>query len=121
MPHGKICYVEIPATDAGASARFYSTVFGWAVRTRGDGSIAFDDATGAVSGTWVTGRTPRSDEGVLVYVMVDAIVEALSKAVDGGGQIVTPRTPIGDSGAYYATMLDLVGNLVGLYEEMRLA
>ncbi len=53
MPHGKICYIEMPAKDAGASAEFYSQIFGWNVRTRGDGEIAFDDTTGAVSGTWV--------------------------------------------------------------------
>jgi predicted enzyme related to lactoylglutathione lyase len=47
MPHGKICYVEIPAKTGEASAEFYSNIFGWKVRTRGDGALAFDDA-GAV-------------------------------------------------------------------------
>src|SRR5437870_11004566 len=42
-----------------ASAEFYSTIFGWKVRRRGDGELAFDD-TGGVSGTWVkeSDRTP---------------------------------------------------------------
>ena len=53
MPHGKICYLEIPANAAEASAQFYSRIFGWKVRTRGDGELAFDDP-GGVSGTWVT-------------------------------------------------------------------
>lgn len=42
MPHGKICYLEIPANRAEDSASFYSTLFGWKVRTRGDGAVAFD-------------------------------------------------------------------------------
>ena len=50
MAHGKICYLEIPANSADASAQFYSSIFGWTVRTRGDGEIAFDDG-GGVSGT----------------------------------------------------------------------
>ena len=29
MPNGKICYVEIPATDIEASAGFYAALFGW--------------------------------------------------------------------------------------------
>ena len=31
IPHanGKICYLEIPATDVEASAAFYERVFGW--------------------------------------------------------------------------------------------
>ena len=59
MSHGKICYLEIPAITAEASAGFYSSIFGWTVRKRGDGALAFDD-TGGVSGTWVkeSDRTP---------------------------------------------------------------
>jgi predicted enzyme related to lactoylglutathione lyase len=49
MPHGKICYLEIPANRAEDSARFYSDIFGWKVRERGDGNLVFDD-TGGVSG-----------------------------------------------------------------------
>ena len=41
--NGKICYIEIPAVDIDASAAFYTEVFGWAIRTRGDGRKAFDD------------------------------------------------------------------------------
>jgi hypothetical protein len=36
MPHGKICYLEIPANRAENSARFYARIFGWRVRERGD-------------------------------------------------------------------------------------
>jgi len=59
MPHGKICYLEIPANRAEDSAEFYSSIFGWKVRPRGDGNLAFDDS-GSVSGTWVkeSDRTP---------------------------------------------------------------
>jgi predicted enzyme related to lactoylglutathione lyase len=46
LVHGKICYIEIPATDLSRSVTFYRTVFGWSVRQRGDGSLAFDDGVG---------------------------------------------------------------------------
>jgi len=54
MPDGKICYVEIPASDIDASARFYAEIFRWNIRVRGDGQRAFDDTTGSVSdrGCW---------------------------------------------------------------------
>jgi len=59
--NGKICYIEIPATDIARSSEFYGQVFGWSIRQRGDGSVAFDDGVGEVSGTWVLGRRlPRS-------------------------------------------------------------
>ena len=37
--HGKICYIEIPATDPQRSAEFYRDVFGWNIRLRPNGSI----------------------------------------------------------------------------------
>ena len=33
--NGKICYVEMPATDIERSAAFYRAVFGWTIRIRG--------------------------------------------------------------------------------------
>lgn len=58
MANGKICYIEIPAADIQRSAAFYEKVFGWQTRKRGDGHLAFDDAVGQVSGSWVLGRPP---------------------------------------------------------------
>ena len=40
--NGKICYIEMPAVDVKASAEFYQSIFGWDIRTRGDGNVAFD-------------------------------------------------------------------------------
>jgi len=52
MPHGKICYLEIPANTAEASAEFYGRIFGWKVRRRGDGELAFDDPGGVDRLEW---------------------------------------------------------------------
>jgi hypothetical protein len=78
MSHGKICYVEIPAITAEASAAFYNSIFGWTVRKRGDGALAFDD-TGSVSGTWVKESDRTPDEQTRIYIMVDDISETLKK------------------------------------------
>jgi len=63
--NGKICYLEVPATDVQSSAAFYESVFGWRMRTRGDGATAFDDSTGEVSGAFVLGRPPVGINGRL--------------------------------------------------------
>ena len=116
MPHGKICYLEIPANGAQASADFYAQVFGWKVRERGDGNLAFDDS-GSVSGTWVKEADRTPDERTRVYIMVDDITAAL-KAIDSrGGQVLTPRTEIGPGMGAFAAFSDPVGNEFGLYEE----
>lgn len=115
MPHGKICYLEIPANRVEDAAAFYSSIFGWTQRTRGDGALAFDDGHG-VGGTWVkeTDRTP--EEPVRVYIMVDSIAEALPRITDAGGQVRHPRTDLGPGNGAFAIFLDPVGNEFGLYE-----
>ena len=90
LANGKICYVEIPATDIARSADFYRKVFGWRIRQRGDGSTAFDDTTGEVSGAWKLGRPPAASPGLLFYVMVDSVAATLDAIVANGGEIVQP-------------------------------
>jgi predicted enzyme related to lactoylglutathione lyase len=112
--NGKICYIEMPATDAQRSAAFYEAVFGWTLRRRGDGAIAFDDTTGQVSGTWVGGRTP-AEPGLLVYIMVDSVAATCEAVVANGGEIVQP---IGaDAPEITARFRDPGGNVIGLYQQ----
>jgi predicted enzyme related to lactoylglutathione lyase len=118
--NGKIGYLEIPAGDVEESAAFFEAVFGWTTRRRGDGELAFDDAVGEVSGTWVTGRSPSADPGIVVYVMVDDIDAAVSRIAERGGGIVTPITQLGEKDAF-ATFRDPAGNVLGLYQEPTLA
>jgi predicted enzyme related to lactoylglutathione lyase len=116
MPHGKICYLEIPAMTGKAAAEFYQTIFGWKVRPRGDGNLAFDDS-GAVSGTWVEEKDRTPDERTRVYIMVDAIAETLKQIEAAGGRTLTPRTEIGPGLGAFAAFADPTGNEFGLYEE----
>lgn len=118
MAHGKICYLEIPAKTAQASADFYSSIFDWKVRKRGDGELAFDD-TGGVSGTWVKESDRTPDERTRTYIMVDNIVDTLKKIQTSGGRVLTPRTDIGPNMGAFAVFADPVGNEFGLYEEPR--
>jgi uncharacterized protein len=113
--HGKIYYLEIPATDVAASADFYRAVLGWQTRARGDGALAFDDGLGEVSGTWVTGRPPSEQPGLLLYVMVDSVADTVEAVLASGGQIVQP---IGaDAPEVTARFRDPAGNVIGLYQE----
>jgi predicted enzyme related to lactoylglutathione lyase len=115
--NGKICYIELPAGAVARSADFYARAFGWTVRTRGDGSTAFDDTTGQVSGAWVKGRQPAAEPGLLFYVMVDDVAATLERIVALGG---TVAQPIGvDAPEVTARFRDPGGNVVGLYQEPR--
>jgi predicted enzyme related to lactoylglutathione lyase len=113
--NGKICYLEIPSTDIARSSDFYTRVFGWSVRRRGNGSLAFDDAVGGVSGTWVLGRPPSTDVGLLVYVMVDDVAAVLESVVASGGRVVQPVGA--DAPEITARVSDPAGNVIGLYQQ----
>jgi predicted enzyme related to lactoylglutathione lyase len=114
LANGKICYLEMPATDIARSG-FYQQVFGWNIRKRGDGSIAFDDTTGQVSGAWVLGRPPGAKPGLLFYVMVDSVAATIDAIVAHGGEIVQP---IGaDAPEITARFRDPGGNVIGLYQQ----
>src|SRR5260370_26597902 len=88
--NGKICYIEMPATDIARSAEFYKQVFGWTIRKRGDGGTAFDDTTGEVSGTWVLGRPPAAKPGLLFYIMGDNVDATIDAVVAHGGENMQP-------------------------------
>ena len=83
--------MQIPAADPHQSAAFYEQVFGWHIRHRDTGHPSFDDATGNVSGAWVTGRPIAREPGLLPYIWVDDIDATLALAAAHGGEIVEPR------------------------------
>ncbi|HUI41546.1 MAG TPA: VOC family protein [Terriglobia bacterium] len=113
--NGKICYLEMPATDVARSAEFYQRSLGWSIRKRGDGATAFDDTTGQVSGAWVLGRPPAREPGLLVYIMCESVAATLDAVVANGGEVVQP---IGvDAPEITARFRDPAGNVIGLYQE----
>jgi predicted enzyme related to lactoylglutathione lyase len=113
--NGKICYVELPATDVPRSVAFYQAVFGWTIRRRGDGQPAFDDSVGEVSGSWVVGRPPSQKPGLLLYIMVDNIAATIEAVIAHGGKLVQPVGA--DAPEITARFSDPEGNIIGLYQE----
>lgn len=102
----------MPAVDIARSASFYEKVFGWKIRTRGDGSTAFDDTTGEVSGSFVRGRPPGATPGLLVYVMVDSVEATLKAIAANGGEMV--QAIVVDAPEITARFRDPGGNVIGL-------
>lgn len=115
LGNGKICYLEIPATDIARSAEFYKKVFGWNIRQSGHGRTAFDDGVNEVSGAWVLGRPPSPKPGLLVYIMVDSVEATIKAIVSNGGEIVQP---VGrDAPEITARFRDPAGNVIGIFQQ----
>jgi predicted enzyme related to lactoylglutathione lyase len=114
----RFCYLEIPATDLAQSIAFYETVFDWNIRHRETNQPSFDDATGNISGAWITGRAATRESGLLAYIWVDSIDATVERVAAHGGEIVKPvgcDSP--GSECWIATFRDPAGNLIGLYQE----
>lgn len=115
LGNGKICYIQIPASDIARSVEFYKNVFAWNIRQRDNGEFAFDDGVGQVSGTWVLNRPPSTQPGLLIYVMVDSVAATMKLVIANGGEITQP---IGaDAPEVTARFRDPAGNILGLYQE----
>jgi len=105
----------MPSVDIARSSDFYQRVFGWNVPKRENGSVAFDDGVGEVSGTWVLGRPPATAPGLLIYIMVESVAKTMEAVGAAGGEIVQP---IGaDAPEITARFRDPGGNVLGLYQE----
>jgi len=112
--NGKICYIEIPSDDISGSSAFYQKIFGWNIRTRGDGSVSFDDSTGQVSGVWILNRKPDNEPGIFIYIMVDSIATTIDSIKTNGGKIIDIHL---EGKEKIAKFSDPAGNVFGLYQE----
>lgn len=114
MRDGKLSYVQIPASDVRASARFYERVFGWRIRDDGNAShLSFEDASGELIGAFVTTIAP-GETGVLPYIYVRDIEARVRGIEDAGGAIVRAMYPEGN--LRVATFRDPASNIIGIWE-----
>jgi predicted enzyme related to lactoylglutathione lyase len=113
--HGGLSYLHVPALDVHRSAAFYERVFGWTIRGRDSDHPGFDDATGHISGAWVTDQAIAREPGLLPYIYVDRIDDTLQQVVAQGGEVV--KTPYPEGNPWIATFRDPAGNVLGLWQE----
>ncbi len=110
LRHGALCYLQIPAADLAASSAFYEHVFGWAI----EGSSPSFESPGLL-GQFVADRAPAADAGVLAWISVDGLDDALTAVAAAGGSVVDAPSEDGDE-RLLATVSDPAGNVLGLVE-----
>jgi uncharacterized protein len=109
---GDVSYLRIAAPDPARSAAFYSSVFGWKIR---EGSTtAFQDGTGHVIGHFMTDLPVAGEAGVVPYVYVQDIDQALARVPEAGGEVTVQPYPEGD--LWVAMTRDPAGNAVGVWQ-----
>jgi predicted enzyme related to lactoylglutathione lyase len=113
--HGGLSYLEIPAVDARQSAAFYEQVLGWRIRGSETDNPPFEDVTGHLIGRWVTGRAISREPGLLPYIYVDRIDDAIGRVIAHGGEVI--KAPYPEGNLWVATVRDPAGNVIGLWQE----
>ncbi len=114
-----LSWFDIPVADIQRATRFYSTILDTEIlpqEMEGMTMAFFPMETGGVGGALVAGEglTPSS-QGTVVYLNAgDDVAGPLSRVEAAGGQVVLPKTSIGEHG-WMAYILDTEGNKVGLH------
>jgi predicted enzyme related to lactoylglutathione lyase len=109
---GGLSYIRIPAPDPERSARFYQAVFAWKVDIDRE-HPSFEDGTGHVIGHLMPGLSVVGEAGVVPYIYVDSVDDAIRKVIAAGGEVVAEPYPEGD--LWVATFHDPARNVVGLW------
>ena len=114
-----INWFEIPATDIERAKGFYGAIFGIDFQTMDmmGSQMALFPAEGGSSGAIVQGPdyVPSSDGPVLYLNGGNDLTAALSKVENAGGNVIVPKTHIGDEMGYFAMLIDTEGNKIALH------
>jgi predicted enzyme related to lactoylglutathione lyase len=113
----RVMHFDIPIDDSDRAGAFYRDVFGWTVTKWGPMEY-WTMTTGAEPGPGAEGAlTPRAEapEGVVVYVGVDDIDDAMVRVTEAGGTMLTEKMPIPTVG-WSARLRDSEGNVIGLFQ-----
>jgi uncharacterized protein len=114
---GALTWFEINVTDITAGIAFYSELTGKPLRPEdfdGTPTAVFTYPEGTTGGAIIAdGKRPKGNGGAIVYLAVDTVGAALSRAEAAGGKIVLPPTSIGPNG-FIGIVKDPDGNHVGV-------
>ena len=88
--HGKISYVEFPATDLTATKQFFQSVFGWSFTDYGPDYASFSKQ-GLSGGFYQSGLSSLTDNGAALIVLYSENIEVTQTKIEQtGGKITKP-------------------------------
>lgn len=120
MSQHSIVHIEIPATDAAATSKFYADLFDWKIEVDPSFDYHMFQANPGPGGGFVKVGEAMGDYKigeVLIYVSTDDIDASLARAEALGGKTLAPKTEIPHTG-WFAFFADPAGNRIGLFKSM---
>ncbi len=112
-------WFEIPAQNLERATRFYENLTQTKLKqeSMGPANLAvFPHQPGNVGGCLIRmdGYAPATT-GSVVYLHLDDVAAALTRAQHAGADVLIPRTALPEGMGYYAQIRDIEGNRVGLH------
>lgn len=113
-------WFEIPVADFARAKTFYETLLQVDIERLDMGPTVmgmFPSTEGAVSGALVQDDASRpASTGTMVYLNGGSdLGPILARVAGAGGQVLVPKTEIGNGFGFFAHFLDTEGNKVGLH------
>ncbi len=123
MTKNAISWFEIPVADFERAKKFYQTIFDYEMPEMSMegvrmGILLHDRDNGGIGGAICRGQgyKPAGENGPKVYLDGgDDLNTVLHRVSGAGGQVILPKTPIGEDMGQFAFFADTEGNVVGLY------
>jgi uncharacterized protein len=113
-----VAWFDITSKDPERIGRFYRELFGWSLADSGQPGYSLVDTgagEGAIGGGIGAAQSPEDPGGTTIYMKVDDLSNTLDRAVQLGGTVLLPPTPLpGDFGSF-ALFADPEGHAVGLW------
>jgi predicted enzyme related to lactoylglutathione lyase len=116
-------WFEIPVVDLERAKNFYDAVFGFDLELHDMGPMRMawfpmiENVPGAPGALIkMEGYTP-SEDGIRVYFTAPDLEDTLERAAANGGEILMPRTSIGEYG-FIARFRDTEGNHIAIHSRV---
>jgi hypothetical protein len=124
---GEVVHFEVPVDDLERAQSFYREAFGWRLTAMPEmaytivTTAAVDEQgrptePGAINGGILIRQAPVTSP--VIVINVDDVDSALARVRDLGGNVLQPKTAVGDMG-YSAYFTDPEGNVTGLWQTAR--
>ncbi len=120
----KVSHFHIPVDDMDRAKKFYSNIFGWEIGETGKYRLVITTPIdksgrpkehGGINGAlYVRGRPQAA---ISIVIRVSSIDDYLKKIEEGGGLIITKKTPADNNIGFHAEFYDTEKNIIGLWEE----
>lgn len=122
----RVIHFEITIDNPDRAKKFYEKIFGWKIEKWGPMDYWLV-STGEKSEPGIDGALMKrgaakgaKNQSVINTISVASVDVSMSKVKEGGGKVLTPKTPIPSIG-YFAYCQDTEGNVFGIMEEDKTA